>query len=266
VTLSDRHGPDVHGPDRQGLHVVVAAVQARASYLRCSPVAPADEGWIRCADLVGDPERLRREIDATAAGRGTADPQVAASLYAQAYAFRVPSIAVAAYGLGLPVPSAAPAVTAVRVGRHRPAELAILDATCRTMGAAEVARMVVDEHLAPFVAAVRATTRIGERLLWGNVAASIAAVFRSVQGVGPGGDPDVRARAQKLFTAASRLDGLGGYTCLEVPGALGWYWDRTSCCLWYQTTSGAYCDDCSLHDPSELAARRRADLLGSTAP
>ncbi len=155
-------------PDVHGLHDVVAAVQARASYLRCSPSAPSDEGWIVCADLLADTDRLRREIDATAAGRGTADPQVAASLYAQAYAFRVPSIAVAAYALGLPVPSTAPAVTAVRIARHRPAELAILDPTCRTMGAAEVARMVVDEHLAPFVAAVRATTRIGERLAVGQ--------------------------------------------------------------------------------------------------
>jgi ferric iron reductase protein FhuF len=259
-------GPHVTGPAVDGLPDVVAAVQARAPYLRCSPSAPGGEGWIVCADLVADPDRLRREIDATAAGRGTTDPQVAASLYAQAYAFRVPSIAVAAYAVGLPVPSVVPAVTAVRIARHRPAELAILDPTCRPMSAAEVARMVVDEHLAPFVAAVRATTRIGERLLWGNAAASIAAIFRAVQGVGPTGDPEVRVRARELFAAAPHLDGLGDYTCIEVPRALGWYWDRTSCCLWYQTTSGAYCDDCSLHDPSELEARRRADLIGSTAP
>jgi ferric iron reductase protein FhuF len=256
----------VNIPDGHSLPDVVAALQARASYLRCSPSAPAGEGWIVCADLVADPDRLRREIDATAAGRGTTDPQVAASLYAQAYAFRVPSIAVAAYAVGLPVPSVAPAVTAVRIARHRPAELAILDPTCRTMSAAEVARRVVDEHLAPFVAAVRATTRIGERLLWGNAAASVAAIFRAVQGVAPTGDPDVRARARELFAAAPCLVGLGDYTCIEVSGALGWYWDRTSCCLWYQTTSGAYCDDCSLHDPSQLEARRRADLIGSTAP
>ena len=78
---------------------------------------------------------------------------------------------------------------------------------------------------------------------------------------------DPRDDASQIFAAASSsLEGLGSYTCIEVPGALGWYWDRTSCCLWYQTTSGAYCDDCSLHEPAELAARRRADLIGGTAP
>ena len=220
-----------------------------------------------CADLVADPDRLRREIDATAAGRGTADPQVAASLYAQAYAFRVPSIAVAAYALGLPVPSTAPAVTAVRIARHRPAELAILDPTCRPMGAAEVARMVVDEHLAPFVAAVRATTRIGERLLWGNVAASIAAIFRAVQGVGPAGDPDVRARAAgapRRGAVARRPRRL-----LVRGGARG-----ARLVLGPDELLPLVPDDGGLRTATTAAsatrpsstARRRAELIGSAAP
>ena len=63
---------------------------------------------------------------------------------------------------------------------------------------------------------------------------------------------------------ASWLDGLGAYCTMSSPDALGWYWTRTSCCLWYQTSSGSYCDDCSLHDPTELTTKRLADLAGST--
>ena len=243
---------------------VVAAVQQRVSYLRCSTAVPPDDGWIRCADLIADPDRLRTEIDSTAGGRGTDDPQVAASLYAQAYAFRVPSIAVAALALGLPTPSTDPAVLSVRLGRHRPAEVGIVDPTCREMSVPDFVDALLDRHLAPFIAAVRATTRVGERLLWGNVAASLATIFRALD-VAPLGDPVVRARAVEFEHAASPwLDGLGSYSTIDTPDAVGWYWTRTNCCLWYQTASGFYCDDCSLRDLTELTAKRLADLAGST--
>ena len=76
----------------------------------------------------------------------------------------------------------------------------------------------------------------------------------------------VRARAAEFERAASPwLDGLGHYSSLEAPPALGWYWNRTSCCLWYQTTSGSYCEDCSLHDPADLAARRLSAIHGGTS-
>ena len=76
---------------------VAAAVQERVPYLTCATEAPVADGWIPCADLVADPSLVRREIEATLAGRRTDDLQVAASLYAQSYAYRVASLAVAAY-------------------------------------------------------------------------------------------------------------------------------------------------------------------------
>ncbi|MCU1504997.1 MAG: ferric iron reductase [Ilumatobacteraceae bacterium] len=243
---------------------VIAAVQARVGYLRCATAAPPAEGWVPCDALVGDPELLRGEIDATAAGRGTADPQIAASLYAQAYAFRVPSIAVAAYALDLPVPAVDPVSTAVRVTRHRPADLAIVEPACMPMDAEALATALFVGHLVPFVAAVRAGTTIGERLLWGNVAGSLATIFRAVQSTGSRGDAAVRERAVAFEVAAAPwIGGLGSWSSIEAPDALGWYWNRSSCCLWYRTADGSYCDDCSLLDASELAAKRRADLTGS---
>ena len=159
-----------------------------------------------------------------------------------------------------------PAVTAVRIARHRPAELAILDphvpADDGGRGSPAGWSTSTSRRSSP---PSGPTTRIGERLLWGNVAASIAAVFRAVESSGPAGDAERPGpRARRFFAAAAPgSTASGDYTCVEVPGALGWYWDRTSCCLWYQTTSGAYCDDCSLHDPPSCEARRRAELIGS---
>ena len=254
---------------------VVAAVQERVSYLRCSSAAQRADGWLPCSDLIADPRLLRTEIDATAAGRHTSDAQVAASLYVQSYAFRLPSIAVAAYALGLPAPSTSPDVTAIRITRSRPGELAITDDRVDDVDAATLATNLFDDHLGPLIAAVRATTRVGERLLWGNVAASIATIFRAVQSIGPRGDPAVRDRADEFFAAAGRwLDGLGHWSILAVPdmldpAAVGWYFDRTTCCLYYQTragqtSGGSFCDDCSLNDPVAITAARRADLVATT--
>lgn len=239
---------------------VVDAVQARASYLRCGERPPAGEdGWLGCAGLISDPDLLHRQIAHSADGRGTDDIQVLASLWVQSYAFRVPSIAVAAWALGLPVPTVAPADTLVRVARHRPSEVAVTVDDVGTVDAATLVARVVDEHLAPFVAAVRSTVRVGERMLWGNVATSLAAIFRSVHS-GPHGDPAVRERATAFFVEAPVLASLGGYSTIEVAGALGWWWDRSNCCLWYRIPGNELCEDCSLHDPAERAARRRAEL------
>jgi ferric iron reductase protein FhuF len=246
------------------LRHVATAVQERVPYLTCATEAPAADGWIRCAALVADPALVRHEIEATRPGRRTDDIQVAASLYVQSYAYRVASLAVAAYALDLPSPSCDPEVLAVQVQRYRPARIAVLDPVCHSLGAPALAARLLDGHLGPFIATVRASTRIGKRLLWGNAASAIASIFGAVHASAPGGDPAVRRRAALFLDAAQPwLSGLGEWSELEVPGAFGWYWNRTSCCLWYQTDGGWYCEDCSLHDRSELQASRAAALAGS---
>lgn len=246
------------------LRAVLDAVQARAPYLRCTTGAVAGaDGWLSCADLIADTDALHEQIAASAEGRGTDDMQVLASLWVQSYTFRVPSIAVAAWALGLPVPTVAAEHTLVHVSRNRPAEVAVTVDTIDQVDAATLVARVVDEHLAPFVAAVRAGVKVGERLLWGNVATSLAAIFRSVHGLGPHGDPAVRQRAGELFGAAPDLAALGAFATIEVPGALGWWWDRSNCCLWYQIPGNEMCEDCSLHDHDERVERRHAELVAT---
>ena len=243
---------------------VLATVQSRASYFRCATDAePGRDGWIGCADLIADPTLLRGEIDATAEGRQSDDAQVLASLFVQSYAFRIPSVAVAAWALGLPAPSVAPDATLMRITRHRPGELAIVDRTMREHSAATLVEEVIDGHLEPFISAARAVTKVGRRLLLGNVAASMATIFRAMESDGLLGDLRVRDRAEEFFAAAPQLADLGHWSTIDVLGASGWFWDRSACCLWYQTATGSLCDDCSLHDDAERHQRRRAELVVS---
>lgn len=242
---------------------MLASVQSRVSYLRAATTAPAEDGWLSCAELCAGGPELVALIDTTGEGRGTTDRQVAASLFVQAYAFRIAGVALAAYALDLDVPSVDPASTSILIGRHRPSSVAFLDPVVHAADAERLATDLLGGHLATFIAAVRGEVTVGERLLWGNVAASCATAFRAVEGEAP--DPSdaarIRGRAD-AFTAAAApwFDGLGHYVPLSGPARDGWFWERTNCCLWYQASGGSMCDDCSLLDPAERTAAWQAQL------
>jgi hypothetical protein len=247
-------------PDRQA---VLDAVRARVSYLRAATEAPADDGWIACASLCAGEPQLYEIIAATGEGRGAHEAQVAASLFTQAYAFRVGGVALAAYALGLPPPSTAPATTAILLARHRPSSIAHLDPVLRAGTADQLVADLLDDHLRPFVEAVRRQITVGERLLWGNVATSCAVAFRAVEGESGADAPAVRARAAAFFAAAGeRLESLGGFVTLHGRQRDGWFWERTNCCLWYQASGGQLCDDCSLHDPADRRAAWQREVDG----
>ena len=241
------------------LEQVLAAVAQQVSYLRGSVTADGED-WLGCGVLVSDPAVLAEVVRATRAGFATDDDAVAASLFTQAYAFRVAGVVLAAYALDLPVPDVAPDVTAVRLDKPRPSAGAYLSPQLHRLEADALAIELLDDHLRRFVDAIHGAFRVGERLLWGNVASSCATAFRAVES----SDADsarVRDRAEEFFAAAHQwFDGLGGFTVLRHADQEGWYWDRTSCCLWFRTTNGQLCDNCSLIDAAELHQRRLDEL------
>jgi ferric iron reductase protein FhuF len=238
-----------------GLDATFRTVAATVDYLRASTSAPTADGWWSCADAIADPDRLHDQIVATAEDRGAHDEQVAASLFVQGYAFRVPSIAVAAFALGLDRPSLDPETTAFRIDRSRPAAVAHLDP--EPAGGDLATELVA--HLAALIDAVRSTITVGDRLLWGNSAASIATIFRAVEGAvaDDATRSAIRTSAVDLFADAdAQLGGLGSFEVVDR----GWFWARGNCCLWYQTSGGRMCDDCSLLDPDVRRAQWRAQL------
>jgi ferric iron reductase protein FhuF len=242
----------------------LTAVAAVVPYLRGSITTDGDD-WYACDALVTDPAVLTDVIDRAMPGFGTDDPSIAASLFAQAYAFRVAGVALAAYALGLPVPDVAPETTAVRIDKPRPTQVAHLAPDAQIVSAAELAARLVTGHLEPFVTAVHASYTVGERLLHGNVAASCAVAFRAVEGASAEHRDEVRARAEAFIQATPSFDGLGAFRTVRAGDREGWYWDRTSCCLWFRTPAEHYCDNCSLIPADELTERRLDELQEAPA-
>ena len=226
---------------------VLAAVCSRVAHLRASLGEPpqSEAGWHDCdAISAADLETAIDEGAAHAAG----DRTVAASLLVQSYAYRVAAVSLAAFALGLPWPSPAATGTSVRISGGRAKSLRF---RCDALGEASDARALAEaafaSHLAPLVSTARTSQRLGERLLWANVAASFAAAFRAVEGAARGrGDEgeslEIRRRAAALLAHAPWLAGTGRFDA----GHAEWSWQRSACCLWYRTSGGRTCEGCSL--------------------
>ena len=255
------------------LDVVLHEVADRVSYIRAETRVPDDGAWLACDALAAGGDAVHAAVDAGAQARGAGDRVVAASLFAQSYAFKVAAPALAAYAIGSPIPPVRPGELAVTLAKGRATGLAYRASLLMPNDdVAALAETLLAGHLAPFLDAVRGDVRIGQRLLWGNVAASCAAAFRAVEGAARDrGDHDeraaVRARADRFFAAADPwLEQPGRFEIVEHADHDGWYWTRTSCCLWFRVAAGgATCDDCSLLSADDLLAQRTAELAGTSS-
>ncbi|MHB1709862.1 MAG: IucA/IucC family C-terminal-domain containing protein [Acidimicrobiales bacterium] len=234
---------------------VVDRVTATVTYLRVTVGAGSEAaGWWSCQALLSDPHALVGLARMTAAGRGTDRDQVAVSLLVQGYAFRIASIAIGAWLLGDAILDVAPAHTALAIGRHRPDAVRLDSARLISFGDSPEAlhAELIDGHLAPLVAAAHVACRVGEALLWANVGAACASSFRAF--VEPLSDrrDEIFRRAETFFsTARPALAASGRLVAIGTE----WAWERGACCLWYQTSGGSRCEDCSLWSDGERRNR-----------
>ena len=238
--------------------------------------APEDGDWIRCADLVGDPDWLEAVIRSTGLRLGTEDPVVAASLFVQNYSYRVITLAIACLTTAGVVPDSSASSMSITLANGRPstvgytkpmalvvaeqrAELSSVLQERETVSDAFafVVSHAIEEHIAMLVDATHKRIRVGARLLWGNVAASTAVAFRTMEGcLGPW----VQPLGERFFeNCPVELKGLGSFFALEFAGRRGWYWERTNCCLYDRLPGNIRCGDCS-RTPTE---ERRTAYLNS---
>lgn len=261
-------------------------VLARVSYLRSEvgarevvPIGttPLDGEWMSCADLASNPEWLATIIAHTGRALGTDDQVVAASIFVQNYAYRIMTLAIAYATTSGVVPDAAAASMALSLKSGRPSNVAYV--TPSAMILCEHADQATDalldrvsergalefiivrglrEHLALLVVGTRQVVRIGQRLLWGNIAASCAVAFRTMEG--SLGDW-VRPLGERFFgDYAPELKGHGSFLALEVAGRRGWYWERTTCCLYDRLPGDIRCGDCSRTPVAQRRAAYRVSL------
>jgi ferric iron reductase protein FhuF len=224
---------------RPSAAAALAAVQARVPHLR-GRVGPAGADELPATRLIGDGDALLALVRSTGAGRDAPDDAVAASLFLQAYAYRVAGTTLACAAVAGVAPDPSAGAVAVALARHRPAAVTYL-------GDATVAGSALDErlfaqHLEPIVAATRARVALGERLVWGNVAAAVVAAARAVAGAAA--DPAVWAWFDAWLAAAPH-----GLAALGTGGAAAYR--RRTCCLWWKAGGGGLCADCPLDRPPD---------------
>lgn len=270
------------------LSATLAQVSARLAYLRWTldPPSPAEAGseprdgdWLACEELVAAPARLRQVILATGRQLGTGSEAVASSLFVLAYAYRVLVFAVAGLTLDGVVPPSGASSMAVGLSRGRPSLVGYRGGRVVDLGVAPellperlaepalrraALAVLLDEavagHLRLLVQATSAGLRVGRRLLWGNVAASAAVAFRTMEGLL---GPWVRPLGESFFLEApAELQGQGSFLLVEAGNRHGWFWERTSCCLNDRLPQKVRCGDCSTTPVDERRAAYRRSLLG----
>lgn len=205
------------------------------------PAESADPTWRPMRELYTDPEPIRARI--AHVGRTLqSDQRVAASIAFQGLAAMLLSAPMAAVA----VHDVLPALT-VDALHWRPVASGPWPLWCaepRSRDPDELATMLLDEHLAPLVAAFQVQVPISERLLWGSVASAVASAKRMIGVERP-------ERAERAAAVAARLlrtgplDGTGDLLPPSGPDHL-WSFRRRSCCLYYRVAAGTYCGDCIL--------------------
>jgi ferric iron reductase protein FhuF len=226
-----------------GVRDALAAVTDVAGFLRWRVGDGLEPGEIACGDLAGDADLVARTVAESADGRGSDDPQVAASLWWQGYAYRVAGTALACWLLTGAAPDPSAENMAIGIARSRPSSVTY---RCDE-GSGDVATLVdrlFPGHLDRVAATLLAGHRLGTQLVWGDAAAACAAGAGAVrEAAGPAWHEHLGAF---LAAAPHDLAGLGAWHPTGEPD--GWAYQRRTCCLWWKTTTaaGALCADCSL--------------------
>ncbi|WP_320780561.1 (2Fe-2S)-binding protein [Streptomyces sp. CRN 30] len=184
--------------------------------------------------------RVRRVGDALRAP----EPRVAASVAHQGLAARLWSVALGSAALYGGVPDLDPSLLRWDPMASAPDDLWLTEVRPLPGDAATVARVVLDGHLAPLAAALRARYRIAEGLLWGNAASALAATARELTRWSRERDrPHTAARTRALAAELLTHPRLTG-AATTTPA-----FRRRSCCLYYRVPGGGLCGDCCFTRP-----------------
>ena len=222
------------------MNEALARVTDLVGHLRWRAGPPGDDDLLG-RDLATEPERLAAEVASTAHGRGSDDPQVLASLWWQAYAYRVGGTTLAAWVVGGSAPDPSASGAGAGLARSRPSSL-LVDPDASTVGdLPTLVGATFAGHLEPVAAALKAGHALGDALLWGNVAAGVTSALGAVV-TAPDAPPLTERAAEVVAALPERVRALGEWRFEPFS------FRRRTCCLWWKTTAsnGALCEDCSL--------------------
>jgi ferric iron reductase protein FhuF len=104
---------------------------------------------------------------------------------------------------------------------------------------AQLRRTIVDEHLTPLMAGIRARVHLGRRTLWGSLASGAAHGLARLAGSVPGQVLPMIDDVLGAFDVADLVD-----VRVEVPGRLRI--DRRTCCLAFTLPEPKICAGCCI--------------------
>lgn len=226
-------------------------VAAFGDYFDVATTPPADPAPASLADLYAGHPALLAHIRVITGRLGTNEQRVGGSILVQGLAARLWSPVLAVLLLQRRVAELDPVTTwwspELDAGR-----LHVSGPRCGATtsdGASEVVRTVVDLHLRPLTAAVRAWVTLPEALIWGNAASALVGSLGVLARARPdlaraGGDLVQTLIGSEPLVGAGKFAGADARTPEGHGKVRGFV--RTSCCLYYRVPGGGLCGDCAL--------------------
>ncbi|MFF5188041.1 (2Fe-2S)-binding protein [Streptomyces sp. NPDC000345] len=183
------------------------------------------------------------------------EERIGASVAQQGLAARLWSAALGCAALYGALPDLDPRLLRWDPDGSAPDDLWLTEVRALPGDAATLAATVLDAHLEPLSAALRAHHPVAPGLLRGNAASALAGADRQLRlWARTHGRPETAARARALTAelfAHPLLAGTGTRT--ETPA--GTAFRRRSCCLYYRVPGGGVCGDCCFTRPPRSSPR-----------
>lgn len=252
--------------DLQSADELLSQITQAVPYMRMG-LRDKHQTWYRASDLISSENQLLELVRSTGTARGIDRDDISVSLFMQAYGFRAASAAIAGWILSdrTQYLGVSPENFSIAIGRNRPNAVGF-DAL--NLATDSIYRNLFDGHLGPLVDAAHQAinaggdSRVGEKMLWGNIGAGVASTFGVFSAVVAEPATVRDLAAEFMDEAPTQIQNSGTFVLYqgERPEP-AWAWERSSCCLWYQvppadpTAEPFKCTDCSLWSAEERLAR-----------
>ncbi len=236
-------------------------------------VTTGEPGWVSLATLAGDGARLHATLTQTGRELASTRVDVQASLFLEAYAWRL--LLPLAGALVAEQRVAAPTADEVwlRPDQGRPHELRLTprrfsvlladraaahrDATVAqtpTLLAGLFERALID-HFEVVVAALNAISRRSERALWRTIGDRAAMALLYAGLACDDGEAGERL-AHQILHGARPLQIRPAYETIALEDRAVRIHQRGGCCLWWRTAAATYCATCPLQRRTAVSQRR----------
>ncbi|MER5428372.1 (2Fe-2S)-binding protein [Streptomyces sp. NPDC002588] len=213
----------------------------------------ADTYANRSSDVYGNPLTFR--IGKVARALRAPDGRVAASVAQQGLAARLWSAALGCAVVYGRIPDLDPRLLRWDPDAGAPDDLWLTEVRALPGDPRTLAEAVLDGHLEPLSAALRAHHPVAPGLLRGNAASALAGAARQLERwAAAHGRPEAAARTRAL-TAGLFAHPLLADTGTRTETSDGTAFRRRSCCLYYRVPGGGVCGDCCFTRPPRSSPR-----------